>query len=35
MAKFGFGHKFHELKYFEVGIISIIVEFIIYLRAPL
>jgi hypothetical protein len=35
MAKFGFGHRFHDLKYFEVGLFFFIFpHFIINLRAP-
>ena len=32
--KFGFGLGIHDLKYFEVGIFLIFLEFIINLRAP-
>ena len=32
MAKFGFGRKFHDLKYLEFGIFFLILEFIINLR---
>ena len=35
MAKSGFGRRFHDLKYFEVGFFFIFLEFIINLRAPL
>ena len=35
MAKFDFGHRFHDLKYFGVGFFIIFLEFIIKLRAPL
>ena len=33
MAKYGFGRKFHDLKYFEVGDFFIFLEFLINLRA--
>ena len=32
MANSSFGHRFHDLKYFEVGFFSIFLEFIINLR---
>ena len=35
MAKYGFGCSFHDLKYFEVGILFIFLEFVINLRAPI
>ena len=35
MAKYGFGRRFHDLKYFEVGFFFIFLEFIINLRATL
>ena len=35
MAKFGFGRRFHDIKYFEVGFIFMFLEFIINLRATL
>ena len=35
MANSCFGCRFHDLEYFEVGIIFIFLEFIINLRAPL
>ena len=33
MTNFGFGHKFHDLKYFELEILSVLIEFIIVLSA--
>ena len=35
MATYGFGRRFHDLEYLEVGIYFIGLEFIINLRAPL
>ena len=35
MTKSGFGHRFHDLKYFKVGFIFILLEFLISLRATL
>jgi hypothetical protein len=35
MAKYGFGHKFYDLKYFEVGFFFIFLVFIIKLRVAL
>ena len=35
MAKFGFAHRFRDLKCFEVDFFFIFLEFIISLRAPL
>ena len=35
IAKFGFGRKFHDLKYCKVGFFFIFLEFIIHLREPL
>ena len=35
MPKFGFGCRFYHLKYFEVGIFFIFLEFIINLRATM
>ena len=34
MIESGFGSRFHDLNYFEVGIFFYSLEFIIYLRAP-
>ena len=34
-AKFGFGRRFHDVKYFEVGFSLIFLEFIMNLRASL
>ena len=33
MIEFGFGRRFHDVNYFEVGRLYIFREFIIYLRA--
>ena len=33
MIEFGFGRRFHDLNYFEVGIVFIFLELTIYLRA--
>ena len=35
MVNFGFEHRFHDLKYFEVGFFFISLEFIINLRTSL
>ena len=35
MAKYGFEHKFHNLKYFEDWFFSVILEFTMNLRASL
>ena len=35
MAKYGLGHRFHDLKYFEVGILFVFLKFMIYSRTPL
>ena len=35
MAKYNFGRRFHDLKYFGVVFFSIFLEFIVYLRATI
>ena len=35
MAKYGFGRKFHDLKYFEVGFFFVFLEFTRSLRVSL
>jgi hypothetical protein len=34
MAKYGFEHRFHDLKYFEHGFFFLFLKFIMNLRAP-
>lgn len=35
MVKYGYGCKFHDLKYFEVGFLFTFLAFVINLRAPI